>query len=192
MEALAQQQTDLVAAAQAGGRDAFSALVRQHQRSVFFTALRIGRGDEQFARDLTQRAFMQAWAKRAEFRGEAAFKTWLLRITTNLSLNEQRRAWRHREVVPEPVDPSSPAELGEVAPEAFDRLENKRARALLRDAVDDLPDRQRHVALLRLYEDLSFAEVGAACGISANNAKVSFHHAVRNIRKNLEAKGVAS
>ena len=180
-----------MAAAQAGDRGAFSALVRAHQRSVFFTALRIGGGDEQFARDLSQRAFLQAWAKLADFRGEASFKTWLLRITTHLALNERRRAWRQREVVPD-ADSSSPPELGQVPAEALEHLEGKRARALLRAAVATLPERQRDVALLRLYQDLSFAEVGAACGITANNAKVSFHHAVRNIRKHLESQGIAS
>ncbi len=182
----AQQPTDLVAAAQAGDRDAFSALVREHQRSVFFVALRLSRGDEQLARDVTQKAFLQAWAKRTSFRGDASFKTWLLRITSNLCSNELRRAWRHRELVPEvPADGSVP-NLGRVEATAPADLVQHERRQRLRDAVDGLPDRQRHVALLRLYEDLSFAEIGHALGITANNAKVSFHHAVKKLRAALE------
>ena len=61
-----------------------------------------------------------------------------------------------------------------------------------REAVDSLPERQRQVAMIRLYEDLSFAEVASICGITANNAKVNYHHAVRNIRSFLAARGIAA
>ncbi len=181
---------DDVAAALAGDRQAFSRLVRLHQRSVFLLALRLHRGDEQAARDTTQKAFLQAWAKRESFRGEASFKTWLLRIAANLSSNEKRRAWRHREVVPT-ADDGGEVPLGTSPPQALEALEVSRARAVLRSAVDGLPDRQRDVALLRLYEDLSFAEIGDALGITANNAKVSFHHACRKIRTALTKRGIA-
>jgi RNA polymerase sigma-70 factor, ECF subfamily len=184
----ATQSNDLVAAAQAGDRDAFSALVRQHQRSVFFVALRLSRGDEQLARDVTQKTFLQAWARRESFRGEASFKTWLLRIASNLSSNELRRAWRHRELVPEEPD----AELGRVEATVAQDLERQERRNQLRAAVDDLPSTQRRVALLRLYQDLSFAEIGEALDITANNAKVSFHHAVKKLRAALEPQEVGS
>jgi len=172
-----------------GDRESFADLVREHQRSVFFVALRLGRGDEQMARDVVQRTFEQAWAKRESFRGEASAKTWLLTIATNLGRNELRRAWRHHESAPagEEIEP-----MGRVEPRAFEDLQQREARSLLREAVEALPDRQREVALLRLYEDLSFAEVGAACGISANNAKVNFHHAVKSIRSSLTAAGVTA
>ena len=182
----AQQPFDLVAAAQAGDRSAFSSLVREHQRSVFFLALRLSRGDEQLARDVTQKTFLQAWVKRASFRGESSFKTWLLRITANLCSNELRRAWRHRELVPDGAADGSPPELGRVEATAPAQLEERERRRRLRAAVDDLPERQRRVALHRLYDDLSFAEIGHALDITANNAKVSFHHAVKKLRLALE------
>lgn len=153
-------------------------------------ALRTARGDEQLARDVVQRTFEQAWKKRASFRGEASAKTWLLTIATNLGRNELRRAWRHHETVPE--DGQESEAMGSSEPRALEQLEARQARSMLREAVDTLPDRQREVALLRLYEDLSFTEVGAACGISANNAKVNFHHAVKKIRSFLADRGVTA
>lgn len=176
----------------AGDRAVFSSLVREHQRSVFFTAMRLSSGDEASARDIVQKAFLQAWTHRENFRGQASFKTWLLRITTNVAKNEQRRAWRRREFTPgegteEDFEPLTPE-----AETSFDVLASKRAREFLRDAVESLPQRQREIALLRIYEDLSFVEVAECCGTSANNAKVSFHHAVKNIRKFLAARGLAA
>jgi DNA-directed RNA polymerase specialized sigma24 family protein len=48
------------------------------------------------------------------------------------------------------------------------------------------------VVSLRLYEHMSFPEIAVTCEITTNNAKVNFHHAVRNIRKFLAAQGVAA
>ena len=172
-------------------RSAFGALIREHQRSVLLLALRMSRGDEQLAREVVQKTFLKAWTHRDGFRGEASFKTWVLRIAHNLCSNELRRAWRKRELTP--VDRGGePAELGSVEPRAFDALAVAQARGLLRDAVEALPGRQRSVVLLRVYQELSFREVGEVCGITPNNAKVSFHHAVRNIRRFLAEKGVAA
>jgi RNA polymerase sigma-70 factor (ECF subfamily) len=182
-----EQETD--GAWRHGDRDAFADLVREHQRSVFFTALRMGRGDEQLARDVVQRTFEQAWKKRESFRGDASARTWLLTIATNLCRNELRRAWRHHERSPGSEEVEA---MGYVEPKAFERLQVKEARAFLREAVEALPGRQREVTLLRLYEDLTFDEVAAACGISANNAKVNFHHAVKKIRSFLAARGVTA
>lgn len=184
----ADPNTDLEQAALSGDRESFSQIVRLHQRSVFFTALRMARGDEQFARDIAQKTFLQAWTKRESFRGESSLKTWLLRITTNLALNELRRAWRHREVVP---DEDGERPLGVVGADAFDALAAAEARDMLRSAVETLAPRQRAVAVLRIYEDLSFADIASTCGITPNNAKVNFHHAVKNIRRSLATAGDA-
>lgn len=156
---------------------------------MFLLALRMSRGDEQLAREVVQKTFLKAWTHRDGFRGEASFKTWVLRIAHNLCSNELRRAWRKRELVPVSTGPEPP-DLGSVEARAFDDLATAQARELLREAVHALPDRQRSVALLRIYEELSFRDVGDVCGITANNAKVSYHHAVRNIRRFLADKGV--
>lgn len=177
---------------QGGDRAVFSELIRAHQRSVFFLALRMSSGDEALARDIAQKTFLQAWRNRASFRGDSSFKTWLLRIASNLSKNELRRAWRKREVVPSEGIEGDLSGLVVTEQDSFEALATEQARAFLRQAVANLPEQQQRVAILRLYEDMSFAEVGEHCGITANNAKVNFHHAVRNIRKFLAAQGVAA
>ncbi len=185
-------RAELAAALHRGDRGLFAHLVQEHQRSVFFLAMRLSNGDEQLSRDIVQKSFLQAWGHRQSFRGDASFKTWLLRIAKNLCLNELRRAWRQREVVAEPSDSGSYAPLGGVDANVLEQLSENQQRALLQEAVAELPERQRLVAILRLYHDLSFAEVAEICGITANNAKVNFHHAVRNIRKHLALAGVAA
>jgi RNA polymerase sigma-70 factor (ECF subfamily) len=53
---------------------------------------------------------------------------------------------------------------------------------VLRDAIGQLPRRQREVLLLRIDGDLPFAEVAAALDITEVNAKVNFHHAVQKLK----------
>ena len=186
------QRAQQSAALRRGDRVVFAALIREHQRSVFFLAMRLSRGDEQLARDMVQKSFLQAWTHRESFRGEASFKTWLLRIARNLVLNELSRAWRKREQLLEPTDGGSPAPFGRVEAAAYDDLELKQRRTLLQEAVASLSERQRAVSILRIYHDLPFSEIGTICEITTNNAKVNFHHAVRNIRKFLSDEGVAA
>jgi len=169
-------------------RAAFSNLVLEHQRSIFLHALRLCRGDEQLARDVTQKTFLSAWKGRSDFRGESALRTWLFRITHNLALNELRRAHRRREQLN--LD-EEPVELGSVPATAPEQLEEARQRSALRDAVYSLSERQRDVALLRLYEDMSFPEIGEVLGITANNAKVNFHHASKSLQRQLARGGAA-
>ncbi|MCO4774302.1 MAG: RNA polymerase sigma factor [Deltaproteobacteria bacterium] len=168
-------------------RAAFSAAVTEHQRSVFFHALRLCRGDEQLARDVAQKTFLKAWTARADFRGESSLRTWLLRIAHNLAINELRRAHRRREVVPE----DDGDDLGSVSATAPETIDDARQREALQHAVLGLAPRQRDVTLLRLYQDLTFPEIGDVLGISAGNAKVHFHHATKNLRRQLAHGGAA-
>jgi RNA polymerase sigma-70 factor (ECF subfamily) len=66
------------------------------------------------------------------------------------------------------------------APELLSRAEDARR---MRAAVVELPRRQREVLTLRIDGDLPFAEVAKVLGITENNAKVHFHHAVRRLRE---------
>jgi len=65
----------------------------------------------------------------------------------------------------------------------MDRLEGEQRRALVRAALVRLTNRQRQVLTLRIDGDLPFAEVANILGITENNAKVHFHHAVRRLRE---------
>jgi len=171
----------------AGSEDAFGELVHRHQTLVYALVRRYAKGPED-ARDLTQRAFLRAFeaARRALPRLSGAedvpFKAWLARIAINLGKNHARQALRWRLL---PVTALEKAEApGPTAPETLARQERE-ARA--RKAVLSLPRRQREVLTLRVDGGLAFAEIAQALGITANNAKVHFHHAVQRLKAELAA-----
>lgn len=138
---------------------------------------------EQDAADLSQRAFLRAYEKLGSFGGRAAFRTWLYRITVNLCLNAIRDGQRR---TTSELDESC---LG-VEPDQHRLAEQSAERARLRAAVDRLPPKQRMTVILRVYEDLSFAEVAEVLGSSVNSAKVNYHHAMKRL-KLLVAEGKA-
>ena len=115
------------------------------------------------------------------FRGEARFRTWLLTIAVNEARAALRRQGRRNEqgldlvdtVVDDAAGPDDRAVAG---------IELARVRACL----ETLPDKQRLAVTLRVFEGLSFREVGQAIGSSEGAARVNYHHGIRRLRGMLE------
>jgi len=163
---------ELLHRVRAGERGAFDELVRRHERRIFLLALRY-LGQREDARDVTQRAFVQAYRQVERFRGESSFRTWIYRIAANLSLDALRARGRETRLV---------AELLEPAPVDGDKLGEREERIRLRRAVAELPPKQRLVVELRIFDELPFREVAEVVGSSEDAAKVNFHHALKKLR----------
>jgi RNA polymerase sigma-70 factor (ECF subfamily) len=165
-----------------GDARAFESLVRRHERAIFLLAVRFV-SDAEEARDVAQRAFVQAYQQLAAFRGEASFRTWIYRIASNLALDALRKRGREARLAEEAsVQPVEPAR---------DRLAQLEEHERLRQAVRLLPPKQRLVVELRVFEELTFREVAEVVGSSEDAAKVNFHHAVRRLRALLGEKDPA-
>ena len=77
-------------------RRAFSELVRRHQAVVYRACYRV-LGNREDARDASQEAFLRAYRRLDTFQGRSAFKTWMLRVAMNVSLNQRSRRELPRE-----------------------------------------------------------------------------------------------
>ena len=172
----------------AGDSNAFGELVHRYQDLVFKLVRRYAAAPDE-ARDLTQRAFLQAFeaARRTLPRlvdsdGDVPFKAWLLRIAINLGKNQVRDGARWPRAPLEAVDGAVEPSAG-----AHEALERAEAEALTRRAVTALPKRQREVFTLRIDAGLPFAEIAGALGISEGNAKSHFHYAVKRLRDEVRA-----
>jgi RNA polymerase sigma-70 factor (ECF subfamily) len=131
------EDAELVDRFRSGDGRAFDELVRRYQRQVYYLSLRYVKNGED-AKDITQRAFVRAFQGVKSLRGGASFRTWLFKIAVNLSLNHIRDHARLR-----------PAEdAGELPVDAVgaERLSEDEAKRQLRDALEELPPKQRLVA----------------------------------------------
>jgi RNA polymerase sigma-70 factor (ECF subfamily) len=171
--AAAEPDEELVVSAKAGSRPAFEALVRRYQEPVYFLCYRYVR-DHDTAAELSQRAFVRAMDSIRDLRQAEIFRSWLFKIAVNLALNHLRDAAKFVE---------QPTFEGSVAPEAQSMMEAAEASKGLQSAVARLPNKQRMIVELRVYQELSFRDIAQALDTTANAAKVGFHHAIKNLRR---------
>jgi len=167
----ASDEARLVAASRGGDRDAFSKLVRLHQRRVFRLVGRFFRGRED-VEDTAQDTFLIAWQKLHTYRAEAPFEHWLTRLCLNCCYARLRR----RPVRELPLDTEPTARSAD--PDA--RIEVER---LLRP----LRPEDRFILLLLDGEGWSVAEIAQRLGWTRANVKVRAHRARKKLRRLLES-----
>jgi RNA polymerase sigma-70 factor (ECF subfamily) len=165
----------LVLAAQRGEMEAFSELVRRHQRRAYAVARAIVITHED-AEDAVQDAFLHAYRALHRFLPDQAFGAWLHRIVANASLDiTRRRKVRDADELPETI-----------ASQFRDPAESAELRGRLRDALAQLPVRQRSVIVLHDVEGFKHAEIGRLLGIPEGTARSDLHYARSALRRLLD------
>jgi len=179
-----------VAAAQAGDRAAFDALVGLYYRSVYRTAMAALQRSED-AEDATQDAFVLAWRKVGAFRGESSFKTWLLTIVWRQALDRRRARdswWRRRQMPRLIEDATWDDGLEHVATRDADpeRVATGRGRLTqVRDAITRLSPTLRDTLLLAASGEHSYDEIAVMLGVPIGTVKWRVAEARRLLNKDL-------
>jgi RNA polymerase sigma-70 factor (ECF subfamily) len=183
---------ELVHRAQQGDFEAFESLVGLYERRIYSLAMRIV-GQQQDAEEVVQQTFLSVVEHLGEFREEARFSTWLMRIATNHALLLLRKRSRHRTVQFADDRDESEDYQGVPRPEFIaqwretpEQIASQReTQRLLAQALDELDDKYRVVFLLRDVEGLSTAETAEALGITEANVKVRLLRARLALRERL-------
>jgi RNA polymerase sigma factor (sigma-70 family) len=188
-----QDDRELLARAQAGDMSAFEALVGRHEDKVYGLALRMTRSEADAA-EITQDTFLSAYQHLSEFRGEAAFGSWVHRIAANNALMRLRRQ-KVLDIVsddlvgPEFTDRGSLAEPpdSDWSRRADDQLLDEELGRAIQAATDALPEGYREVFLLKDVEGLSYEEISEMVGISVPAVKSRLHRARLALREAIDA-----
>lgn len=168
----------LVRRARDGDAAALDALVSAHHAAVYQVALRV-LGDPVAAADATQDALVRALTALHTFRGEASFRTWLLRIAANTARSAGRQTTRRREVALDAADTLTSG--ADPARRAVARTEVERVER----ALAELPEKQRLAVSLRIHQDLSHREIAAVLGSSEGAARVNYHLGIKRLKEML-------
>jgi len=167
----------LVSSCRKGDRNAFEQLVNRHQKMMLNIALRIT-GNFDDACDITQEAFLNAWRKISEFRGESRFSTWVAAIVVNLSRNKIQQLHTRSGHEAYSLDDPSCEITGFCRPSpvsnmqsALDKIEEEQIREAIRNCVGRLPAEFREVLVLRDMHGFSYDEVVNALGIKEGTVK---------------------
>ena len=162
MLVLSESDRELIELAQVGNREAFDRLVAMHQERVFNLAFRILASREDAA-DVQQETFLNAWRSMGKFRGQAAFATWLHRITVNLCLSRKRRRdWSE-------ISYSDDMPQDQAGPDCAERADTA---IIVRRTLMALPSHHRAFIVLREVEERSFEEIAQIMGCSVESARV--------------------
>ncbi|HEX2054093.1 MAG TPA: sigma-70 family RNA polymerase sigma factor [Actinomycetota bacterium] len=156
----AQSDEALIAAfVESGDQRPLEVLLARHESRVFNLALRI-LGNRADALDATQDVFLTVFRRASSFRHQAAFTTWLYRLTTNACHDIGRRKKR----TPVPVE-ELPAEAGGSGESSSD------TRLLVEQALRGLPLEQRAPIVMRDLYGMSYEEIAEATGTAAGTVK---------------------
>ncbi len=183
---------ELLQQAQSGDLAAFETLVELHRDDVYGLALRMTRSDADAA-EITQETFLSAYQHLANFRGEAAFGSWVHRIAANHALMRLR----HRSVVqeaeeelkgPQFTDRDSLAEYPATdwSRRADEKVLDDELRRAIQEATDDLPQGYREVFLLKDVEGLSYEQISEITGDSVPAVKSRLHRARLALREAID------
>ncbi len=157
----------LIQSARTGDLDSFNRLVLAYQDLVYSQAFRMI-GEEEYADDAAQTAFISAYKNLASFRG-GSFKAWLLRIVTNACYDELRRRKRKPTVPLEPLDDAGEeVESASWMVDPTDHPEQQVERAELQRAIqhclEKLPDEFRSTVILVDVQGMDYFEASQAIG----------------------------
>lgn len=152
-------------------------LINVYRHDVWDYAFSITRSAD-LADDVVQDVFMNVYEKLHTFRGEASVKTWLLRITRNISLNCRKSAFIRRVLLM-----SEPSERTAVSPsaehQAMDNMLSNEAWRL----VLQLSAKHREIIVLHAHHELSHEEIAALLQVPLGTVKSRLHHARLKLAK---------
>lgn len=173
----------LIQKAKRGDNEAFSQLVRIHQKRIYRLAYRFC-PDHDTADELAQETFVKAYTSLQTFREEFKFSSWLGAIATNLALNHLKRQKRQvsmedypiQEIVSDPNPRSNPVE----------NLTEKEMRSKLEEEVEKLPPEFKAAFILRVHEELSYEQIAERLGIEIGTVMSRLFRARSRLKKALE------
>ena len=181
-------EQELVAKAKVGDSDAFAVLVEQNQNRIYSLALRMVDNPEDAA-DLAQEAFLSAWRGLEKFQGEAAFSTWLYRLTSNACIDFLRREKRKKAAGSvlslDDTEEGATLDLPDYDADPHRQLEQEEVRSAIADGLAQLSPEHRKILTLREVSGLSYTEIADVLGVEEGTVKSRIARARLALRKKL-------
>lgn len=182
---LGPKDSELISQYRNGSEAAFEVLVDKYKSRVYTTIHMIVK-DQGVAEDLLQDVFVKVvqTLNSDRYNEEGKFQPWLMRIAHNLAIDHFRKMKRYPSVVME--DGSNIFNTLQFADENVEELKIRdETYALVQQLIEELPETQKQVLIMRHYMDLSFQEISEQTGVSINTALGRMRYALINMRKKL-------
>jgi len=170
-----------------GEKELYEVLMRRHNQKLYRVVRSYVKSDEE-VQDIMQDSYIKAYEKLYQFKHDALFYTWLVRIGINESLSMLRNKGRQAHL----FEPSG-AHTDVIALEIPDseqpnperKMIRQEAKHLLEKAIDALEEKYRIVYMLKEIEGMSIPEISACLEVTVGNVKVRLHRARIMIKEEL-------
>ena len=181
-------ESELIARARQGDKSALADIVRQNEKLVYNTALKLLANPEE-AECVLQETFLKVLEALPTFQGKSSLSTWIYRIATNYALMRLRARKKHGGDLED-----SEKQVSQMALENFNRsvgqnplksVENKELSAAMERAIQHLPDKFRSVFVLKDIEGYSLKEIAEMLDLSLAAVKSNLHRARLSLRDQL-------
>ncbi len=174
-----------------GSEAAFDLLVDRYQSKVFTTIFLIVK-DQEIAEDLLQDVFVKVihTLNSDKYNEEGKFQPWLMRIAHNLAIDHFRKAKRYPTIILE--DGSNLLNSMKFSEDSIEDIRVKEETLeMVKKLIDELPEAQKEVLIMRHYLDMSFQEIADQTGVSINTALGRMRYALIHLRKKMKQLTVA-
>ena len=158
-------------------RVSFTLIVERYQKRIYFSARKLVNGDHDEADEIAQETFVKVYEALDSFRGDAKLYTWIYRIMMNAVIYKSRRKKVRNNVGLEEVE--NVLESHDHSP--HESMERTEMTALIEEAIETIPPKQKEVFLLRFYDEMPYEEMSVVLGTSVGGLKANYFHAVKKI-----------
>jgi len=169
-----------------GDENALSVLITRHQSKIYgFIYSKVT--DRDIADDIFQDTFIKVikTLKSNSYNEEGKFLPWVMRISHNLIVDHFRRN-KKMPMFRETEEFSIFSIMTDNSPNIENRIITEQVESDLQRLIEELPDDQKEVLQMRIYQDLSFKEIADMTGVSINTALGRMRYALMNLRKVIE------
>lgn len=172
-----------------GDHEAFAQLVEAYEDKVYNLCLRMC-ADREDARDLAQEAFVKAWRGLRFYKQEAAFSTWLYRLTSNVCIDFLRQKKRRAAISLTTADDEElQIDIPDPAPTPEQQAINQQTKASVSSAMAQLDEEFRLVLTLRVVEERSYDEIAEIMDLKVGTVKSRLARAREKLKKILLENG---
>jgi RNA polymerase sigma-70 factor (ECF subfamily) len=167
----------------AGDENALSILINRHQSKIYgFIYSKLS--DRDMADDIFQDTFIKVikTLKSNSYNEEGKFLPWVMRISHNLIIDYYRKN-KKMPMFRETEEFSIFSIMSDNVPNIESKIITSQVESDLRKLIEELPEDQKEVLVMRMYQDLSFKEISELTGVSINTALGRMRYAIMNLRK---------
>lgn len=182
---------ELMVRVREGDDGAFNTLMTRYRKPVINFVYRLVQNGSA-AEEIAQDVFVNIYLARQRYEPTARFSTWLFTVATNMALKHLKR--KKRWISESEADPDAGrtyAAHPEGKPSALDRVVDRELAVLVREAVRNLPEKERTAIVLCKYHDFSYQEIAQIMKCSLGAIKTHIHRGKLRLRDMLRKMGLA-